>query len=269
MTRVISGAVLAAAALAAILFLPFAALRVVACLVAGLAADEYVAITSTARGESARPERARRVEGWIVIAVVVYTCWWAAVPAPLSIVALAIFVIVWLAFAVLRQSRTIQAAAVDLVAPIYIGAPLGMLAALQMRSGPKATLLLIATIVVSDSAQYYSGRAFGTRALAPAISPSKTVEGAIGGVICGALFMGVAITFVFPATPAIVRALLGLVIVLLGIAGDLFESRLKRVAGLKDSSALIPGHGGVLDRIDALLFAIPVFYFMVLQGRVA
>jgi len=184
-------------------------------------------------------------------------------------VLLAIFVIVWLAFAVLRESRTLHDAAVDLVAPLYIGAPLGMLAALQMLSGPRATLLLIATIVVSDTAQYYSGRMFGRRPLAPTISPHKTVEGAIGGVILGALFMAVGITFLFPATPIVVRILLGLVIVFLGIAGDLFESRLKRTAHVKDSSALIPGHGGVLDRIDALLFAIPVFYFMVLQGRVA
>jgi phosphatidate cytidylyltransferase len=269
MVRLISGVLLAAAALAAILLLPFAALRVVACLVAGLAADEYVRITSTPRREQAERVESRGLSRWIVIAAVVYTCWWAAVPAPLSIVLLAIFVIVWLAFAVLRQSRTLHDAAVDLVAPIYIGAPLGMLVALQMLSGPKATLLLMATVVVSDTAQYYSGRAFGRRPLAPAISPKKTVEGAVGGVICGALFMAIALTFVFPLTPIIVRILLGLVIVFLGIAGDLFESRLKRVADLKDSSALIPGHGGVLDRIDALLFAIPVFYFMVLQGRVA
>ena len=268
MVRLMSGVLLAAAALTAILLLPFAALRVVACLVAGLAADEYVGITRGPRREQAARE-GRGLSRWIVIAVVVYTCWWAAVPAPLSIVLLAIFVIVWLAFAVLRQSRTLHDAAVDLVAPIYIGAPLGMLVALQMLSGPKATLLLIATVVVSDTAQYYSGRAFGRRPLAPAISPKKTVEGAIGGVICGALFMAIALTFVFPLTPILVRILLGLVIVFLGIAGDLFESRLKRVADLKDSSALIPGHGGVLDRIDALLFAIPVFYFMVLQGRVA
>ena len=81
--------------------------------------------------------------------------------------------------------------------------------------------------------------------------------------------MTFAISLVFPATPVVVRVLLGLVVVCLGIAGDLFESRLKRAAGVKDSSALIPGHGGVLDRIDALLFVIPVFYLMVLQGRVA
>lgn len=259
MTRVISGVIIAAAALAAILFLPFIGLRVLASLVAGLAADEYARMTNPAHG----------LCRWAVIAAVVYACWWAAVPAALSPVLITIVVIVWLAIMVLRFSRTIQEAAVALVAPIYIGLPLGMLVALQSLSGSKATLLLIATIVVSDTAQYYTGRAFGRRPLAPAISPKKTIEGAIGGVIFGALFMAIAISFVFPATPIVVRALLGLVIVFLGIVGDLFESRLKRVAGLKDSSALIPGHGGVLDRIDALLFAIPVFYFMVLQGRVA
>ena len=259
MTRVISGIVLAAAAVAAILFLPFVALRVLACLIAGLAADEYVHITSSTHGGWR----------WFVIAVVVYTCWWAAVPAPASPVLIALFVLLCLAFAVLRQSRTLHDAAVDLVGAIYIGAPLGMLVALQMHSGPWATLLLMATIVVSDSAQYYTGRAFGRRPLAPAISPKKTIEGAIGGVLFGTLFMALAIPFVFPATPLVVRIVLGVIIVLLGITGDLFESRLKRTAGVKDSSALIPGHGGVLDRIDALLFAIPVFYLVVLQGRVA
>ena len=258
MTRVISGVVLAAVALAAILFLPFPALRVVVCVVAGLAADEYVRITSPARG----------LCRWVVIAAVIYACWWAAVPAPLSIVLLAIIVIAWLSFEVLRQARTLEQAAIDLIAPIYVGAPLGMLVALQNLTGPKGPLLLMATIVVSDTAQYYTGRALGRRPLAPTISPKKTVEGAIGGVLIATTFMAIAMTFLFPATPVVVRVLLGLVIVFLGITGDLFESRLKRLAGMKDSSHLIPGHGGVLDRIDALLFAIPVFYFMVLQGRV-
>jgi phosphatidate cytidylyltransferase len=259
MTRVISGVVLAAAAFASILFLPFPALRVVVCVVAGLAADEYVRITSPTRG----------LCRWVVVAVVVYACWWAAVPAPLSIVLLAIIVIAWLSFEVLRQARTFEQAAIDLVAPIYIGAPLGMLVALQNLTGPKGTLLLIATIVVSDTAQYYTGRAWGRRPLAPTISPKKTVEGALGGVLIATAFMAIAMTFLFPSTPVLVRVLLGLVVVFLGITGDLFESRLKRLAGMKDSSHLIPGHGGVLDRIDALLFAVPVFYFMVLQGRVA
>ena len=259
MTRVISGVLLAIGALAAVLFLPIPALRALASLVAGVAADEYIRMTSSGRGASR----------WIVIAIVAYTCWWAAVRAPVSPVFVTLFITLWLAFAVLRQSRSLQQAAVDLIGPIYIGAPLGMLVALQALSGPKATLLLMATIVVSDSAQYYTGRAFGRRLLAPAISPKKTVEGAVGGLLFGTLFMALAISFVFPVTPTVVRIALGMAIVLLGIIGDLFESRLKRAAGLKDSSALIPGHGGVLDRIDALLFAIPLFYLMVLQGRVA
>ena len=259
MTRVISGVILAAALLAAILFLPFQGLRVLACVIAGLAAHEYLRITGAQR----------RVSRWIMIAAVIYACWWAAVPAPLSIVILAILAIAWLAFEVVRQGGTIQEAAVSLLAPMYIGAPLGMLVALHGRSGWKGPLVIIATVIASDSAQYYTGRAFGRRPLAPATSPKKTVEGAIGGVVFGTLFMVVALAYLFPLTPIVVRVLVGMIVVFLGILGDLFESRLKRLADMKDSSHLIPGHGGVLDRIDALLFAIPVFYFMVLQGRVA
>jgi phosphatidate cytidylyltransferase len=260
MTRFVSGAVLAAAALAAIVFLPFTALRVLTALVAGLGAVEFAHITGAAGNLLARA---------LVIGATVWACWWSAVPAPLSIVLVSLLVIAWLAIEVLRERRTFEQAAVDLVAPVYIGAPLGMLVALHMRSGPKAVLLLIATIVISDSAQYYAGRAFGKRPLAPTISPKKTVEGAVGGVLCGTLFMVFALPFVFPLTPLAVRVVLGAVVVIFGIVGDLFESRLKRLAGMKDSSHLIPGHGGVLDRIDALLFAVPVFYLMVLQGRVA
>jgi len=259
MIRVISGVVLAAATLAAIVFLPFAALRMLTSIVAGLGAVEFAHITGAARSLLARA---------LVIAITVWACWWSAVPAPLSIVLVSLLVIAWLAIEVLREGRTFQQAAVDLVAPIYIGAPLGMLVALHMRSGPKAVLLLIATIVISDSAQYYTGRAFGKRPLAPTISPKKTIEGAIGGVLFGTLFMALALPLVFPLTPLLLRVLLGAAVVIFGIVGDLFESRLKRFADMKDSSHLIPGHGGVLDRIDALLFAIPVFYFMVVQGRV-
>ena len=257
--RVISGVILAAAALAAILFLPFMALRVLVCLIAGLGAIEYVRITGNTSAIS-RP---------LVIVAVVWVCWWSAVPAPLSPPIVTILLLAWLAFTVLSEARSVQQAAVDAVAPFYIGCPLGMLVALHMAVGPKGPLLVIATIAVSDSAQYYTGRAFGRRPLAPTISPKKTVEGAIGGVIIGTAFMAAAIAYLFPATPVFVSVLLGLVIVFVGIIGDLFESRLKRLADMKDSSTLIPGHGGVLDRIDALLFAIPVFYFTVLQGRVA
>ena len=145
---------------------------------------------------------------------------------------------------------------------LYIGLPIGALVAVRAFAGPRVLFLLMLTVIVSDTAQYYTGRLFGTRPLAPAISPKKTVEGAVGGFVFGtALFVSAGAWWV-PGMPILFRIGLGLAVVALGIAGDLFESMLKRSAGVKDSSALIPGHGGVLDRIDALLFAAPVYYIV-------
>jgi phosphatidate cytidylyltransferase len=171
---------------------------------------------------------------------------------------------------------TLADAAATVFAPIYIGLPLGALAAVRgghgamgMTSpltwdtnGVAILLLLLVVIVVSDSGQYYTGRAFGRRPLAPRISPKKTVEGAIGGVIVATAVMAIGGHYVFES-PIWMLALLGAVISMLGIVGDLFESLLKRSAGVKDSSNLIPGHGGVLDRIDSWLFAAPVYYVFV------
>jgi phosphatidate cytidylyltransferase len=164
-------------------------------------------------------------------------------------------------------------AAAALFAPIYIGLPLGALAWIRadrpgldnstIPAGRAAVLLLMIVIVISDSAQYYTGRRFGKRPLAPTISPKKTVEGAIGGMVFGTLAMAAGGHYVFTSSPLWVLALLGAAISLLGIVGDLFESLLKRSAGVKDSSNLIPGHGGVLDRIDSWLFAAPVYYVFV------
>jgi phosphatidate cytidylyltransferase len=113
---------------------------------------------------------------------------------------------------------------------------------------------------VSDSAQYYCGRAFGRRKLAPAVSPAKTIEGAVGGVIVAALVGALTGPWCVPGVSALGAFALTLALALAGILGDLFESLIKRSAGVKDSSNLIPGHGGVLDRIDSHLFAAPVFF---------
>ena len=147
---------------------------------------------------------------------------------------------------------------------LYLALPIGALVAIREVEGPAVLFLLMLTVMASDTAQYYTGRLFGRTPLAPAISPKKTVEGAIGGFLCGALVFTLVGASWLPRVPAALRALLGVTIVALGIGGDLFESMLKRSAGVKDSSALIPGHGGVLDRIDALLFAAPIYY-VVLQ----
>jgi phosphatidate cytidylyltransferase len=251
MTRVLSGAALAAAALAAILFLPYTALRVVAVLVALLAAHEYLQVV----------HQDRRSPGAIaVLALVAVVCWRFSTPGFVDVLWLLLAGLAWLAIEVLFRGLTVDRASARFLAPWYIGMPFGMLVAIHAVGGRMATLLLIATVIVSDTAQYYSGRTFGKRPLAPAISPKKTIEGAVGGLIAASLFVTLVGRVVFPVARPVSLFLLGVAIVALGISGDLFESRLKRVAGIKDSSSLIPGHGGVLDRIDALLFATPAYY---------
>jgi phosphatidate cytidylyltransferase len=134
------------------------------------------------------------------------------------------------------------------------------MAAVRIQWGPPALLLLLVTIMVSDTAQYYGGRLAGRRLLAPAVSPKKTTEGAVAGFMAGIAAMVVAGAWWLPGASALFLLVLGAAVVVLGMAGDLFESMLKRGAGMKDSSGLIPGHGGVLDRLDSLLFAAPVYY---------
>jgi phosphatidate cytidylyltransferase len=148
---------------------------------------------------------------------------------------------------------------------LYLALPIGAMVAIRRDAGPLVLLLLVATTVVSDTAQYYGGRMLGRRRLAPSISPKKTVEGAVSGFLVGALVLPVAGAWVWPAAPPWLLWVSGLVLVGLGIVGDLFESLLKRSVGVKDSSALIPGHGGILDRVDSLLFAAP-FYYALLRG---
>ncbi len=249
MTRLVSGLALAAAALAAIILLPPSLLVVVAGVVTALAAHEFIGITG--------PRDA--VSQWLAVVLAIVTCVLIAM-APLNAVVVALLGLALIAVEVLFRNRTIREAAMGLVAAIYVGLPLGLLVAMHARLGWRGTLLLIGTVAVSDSAQYYSGRAFGRRPLAPTISPKKTMEGAIGGVVVGTAFMAIAGRWALPVLATLPLALAGIVVVVFGIGGDLFESRLKRVAGVKDSSTLIPGHGGVLDRIDALLFAVPAFY---------
>ena len=157
-------------------------------------------------------------------------------------------------------SPAIMSTASGALSMLYLGLPLGALVAVHRIGGRGAVLLLVATVALSDTAQYYSGRTFGRRRLAPQLSPKKTVEGAIGGFVAAPIFLFFAGPLVVPTTRPFVLAAVGVAIVIAGIAGDLFESMLKRAADMKDSSSLIPGHGGVLDRIDALLFATPIFY---------
>lgn len=150
--------------------------------------------------------------------------------------------------------------AAALLPSLYLGLPLGSLVALHAGWGREAVLLLLLNVVLSDTAQYYGGRMLGRRPLSPLISPKKTMEGAVAGLLVTPPIVVLIGRAWLPPVGAGRLLLMSLALVGLGIVGDLFESLLKRSAGVKDSSALIPGHGGILDRIDSLLFAAPAFY---------
>jgi phosphatidate cytidylyltransferase len=259
MTRVLSGAVLLVFAVAVVWFAPPAVFFAVAELLLVLAAIEYVALAVASRhAVAAIPVCAAAMLTAAAFARVAL----GGVAVPLDVVLMS--ALVALGASTLPIWRTggdaVGLSAASLFPCLYLGLPVGAMVAIREARGPAALFLLMLTVIVSDTAQYYSGRTFGRRLLAPAISPKKTVEGAIGGFIFGAVALAVLGAWWLPTVPVALRAGFGAAIVALGIAGDLFESMLKRSAGVKDSSSLIPGHGGVLDRIDALLFAAPVYY---------
>ena len=139
------------------------------------------------------------------------------------------------------------------------------------ESGIFYMMLCLTAVVLSDTGAYFAGHAWGKRKLAPRISPGKTVEGAIGGILLGTvggLLMKAAFDFQWPELSYTLgwgaTAVLAFVIACTGIVGDLTESLLKRDAQIKDTGNLLPGMGGVLDRIDAPLLGIPVMYYMLL-----
>lgn len=129
------------------------------------------------------------------------------------------------------------------------------------RISPWLLLSVLVTVWLADSAAYFSGKRFGRNKLAPEISPGKTWEG-VAGAFVGVTIYGVLLCFYLHLSPWLIVGLW--LIVVLSIMGDLFESLLKRQAGVKDSSQLLPGHGGVLDRIDGLISSLPLALFFLL-----
>ena len=130
----------------------------------------------------------------------------------------------------------------------------------QLPNGIEWTFLTISLVWATDMGAYLIGSQFGSHLLAPQVSPKKTVEGALGG-----LLFSIAVALVFwrivGGAPWITYIILAVIIGISAQIGDLFESVLKRSAGVKDSGKLIPGHGGILDRFDSLLFALPLVYY--------
>ncbi len=161
--------------------------------------------------------------------------------------------------------ESVSAAAATLLGALYLGALGGTIAALRLlppaADGAWRIALLLVVIIFSDSLAFFVGHAVGRHRLAPAVSPGKSVEGAIGGLLGGVLGALAVRAVGLPQIPAAHALALGLLVAALGIVGDLDESLIKRWAGVKDSGTLFPGHGGMLDRLDSLLFGAPVLYY--------
>lgn len=212
----------------------------------------------------ALPERSS--EAWLAAA-----CGAALIIVPLFAgerIALAALAAIFLAFALhfLYHIREIADAAREtafaMLGFLYIPFLLMHLVWLrQSAHGVEWLFVIMLIVMIGDSAAYYIGSAFGKHRLYPLVSPKKSIEGALGGLI-GSIAGTLLASFTFFPQLTMTDALLTAVFIgILGQAGDLFESMLKRSFGVKDSGGIFPGHGGVLDRLDSILFAAPATYY--------
>lgn len=262
MVRIITGAVGIALGLAVIRLggLVFA---VALSIVAALAVREYAAM---ARRKGARPD------GWLVAAASI-----AFISAALRGTdvldgyIIASLVVLSFTFQVLAKptENAVANTAVTVTGAIYIGWTLSRLALIRAHEmGFGLTLFIVLTTWVNDIACYFVGTAVGRHKLMRRVSPGKTIEGSIGGLVVTVLFAW-AMTVVgdrtgwFETVPRAHAAVLGLLVSVLGQLGDLAESALKRDVGIKDSGDVLPGHGGMLDRFDAIFFTAGFFYIYV------
>ena len=158
-------------------------------------------------------------------------------------------------------------AAVRVFGVLYVALLGGYIIAIRVIESPipklaaKLLTLFFMVVFAGDTGAYFTGRALGRRKLAPRVSPGKTVEGAIGGLLSNVLAAVIAHYWFFPELKLVHAVPLALVMGFLGITGDLCESMLKRGAKAKDAGQLIPGHGGLLDRLDSMLFNAPLLYY--------
>jgi phosphatidate cytidylyltransferase len=189
------------------------------------------------------------------------------VPAILVCVLLAVFHALPFAADPAEKART---AAMFSLGAVYVG---GLLATyprtLFLPRGEHWVLMGILAVSAGDTMAYFTGRAIGRTKLAPAISPNKTVEGALGGLLGSVAFCVLYAHGFLPGVPAWYAVLTGAAVGIFGEAGDLFESLLKRAAGVKDSGTIFPGHGGILDRVDGLLAAGPVLHLLAAMSSLA
>jgi len=260
MTRLLTAAFLIPAAWYLCKRAPLGLFLAAALLFVGIAAWECVGILK---------QRGSRPFTWLAVVASVGLVGAFAAPTPLAVAVAVLFATVLLSQAAAMARRPtpdamFDAAMTTCVPVLFVGLPFAYVVGLRVipgENGPDLLLLAMLCVTLSDAGAYYAGSAFGAHRLAPVISPKKSWEGVAGGVfgsIVGAL---IGHFWFFQRLPLAHAVALGIVLCGAGIVGDLAESMLKRSAGVKDSSGLLPGHGGVLDRVDSLLVAAPVLYY--------
>lgn len=268
MKRVLSGLVMGAAAIALVGWSPRWLLFLALLALVGLALHEFFGLCEKT---SLRPYRglAYVFSFWVLIEQWLF-------PQRFSLAALAAFVLLALILSLRKPdelSKAVGSAGATVLGALYIGWGLSLLLAWQDPASAQALFFhspfqsragiffVLATIWAADIGAFYVGRLVGRHKLAPRVSPGKTVEGLAGGLVASWIVATVFQKYWMRDYEWIGIVALATALNLAGVLGDLVESAMKRGAGVKDSSSLIPGHGGVLDRIDSLLFAIPVMYY--------
>ena len=205
------------------------------------------------------------IRAWSKLTMLVTVVWLISLlfgGAELRLTVLVFWLLIGLGRLALTYPRTsLSEASYNILAVLYAVVLLSHLYLLrQLPSGIKWTFLTIGLVWATDTGAYLIGRQFGSHLLAPQVSPKKTVEGSLGG-----LLFSIAVALVFWRIVGginwIMYISMGVIIGISAQIGDLFESALKRSAGVKDSGKLIPGHGGILDRFDSLIFALPLVYY--------
>jgi phosphatidate cytidylyltransferase len=208
----------------------------------------------------------RRAEGWAA------ACCGSLLPLaflsteklmlPFSLTALLLLFALIILFRLQEIKNAAGEVAVIFTGFLYVALPLGHLILLRSQpAGIQWLLLMMVIVMAGDSAAYYVGTAVGKRRLYPAVSPKKSIEGSIGGLVGSIAGAFLAKVIFFQALTPVDCVATALLLGVLGQLGDLFESLLKRSFGVKDSGTIIPGHGGMLDRLDSIIFATPAAFY--------
>lgn len=270
MKRVLTAIVLIAVVFSLLYWGNLVALDIFSCIVACLAAYEYCQLTKAA---------GMPVPVWWMMAAIVFFFWstdWEPLLAPLPMMSfLGLSLFVYSTFwRELREALPIAAA--GFFGLMYIAYPLSLIPPIRAHDGGFPLLIFLMLVVwTGDTVALYVGKAYGKRKMAPRLSPGKTWEGAVGS-LAGSLIITLILfgidqlltsrgfAWLHINQPLWLALIVATLVNIAAQAGDLMESAIKRGSGVKDSGSLLPGHGGILDRIDALLVALPVFYYLLL-----